>query len=209
MAFVLPGFNAAANYNLTPVVGGIAGPVPGFEGVKSTAFTDALRAAKELEYAAATQFGLAALPQKGAMERLKFNWEEREKERNEFTKPQRMAAIAKLLAPSKKGGQQSRRGGLTGPLDQLRSLTAGFDDLDRSDAIRTAPFYNEVEEFWKETPAPPQPTKVGLPKIVQATVPTSSLPKLNSMEAHAKSRAAFEQSFYESIKKQLNLNTTT
>jgi len=209
MAFVLPGFNAAANYDLTPV-----SKVPGFEYVKSTAFTDALRAAKELEskeleYAAATQFGLAALPQKGAMERLKFNWEEREKERNEFTKPQRMAAIAKLLAPSKKGGQQSRRGGLTGPLDQLRSLTAGFDDLDRSDAIRTAPFHDETAKFWNTMPAPPQPTKVGLPKIVQATVPTSSLPKLNSMEAHAKSRAAFEQSFYESIKKQLNLNTTT
>ena len=203
MAFVLPGFNAAANYDLTPV-----SKVPGFEYVKSTVFTDAFRAAKELEYAAGTQFGLAALPQKGAMERLKFNWEEREKERNEITKPQRMAAIAKLLAPSK-SGQQPRRGGLTGPLDQLRSLTAGFDDLDRSDAIRTAPFHDETAKFWNTMPAPSQPTKVGLPKIVQATVPTSSLPKLNSMEAHAKSRAAFEQSFYESIKKQLNLNTTT
>ena len=203
MAFVLPGFNAAANYDLTPV-----SKVPGFEYVKSTVFTDALRAAKELEYAAATQFGLAALPQKGAMERLKFNWEEREKERNEFTKPQRMAAIAKLLAPSK-SGQQPRRGGLTGPLDQLRSLTAGFDDLDRSDAIRTAPFHDETAKFWNTMPAPSQPTKVGLPTVTKVTAPAVSSPELKNTPALNK---AFESSYTKDLLelvKQLNLNTTT
>ena len=215
MAFVLPSFSAAANYRLTPIAGGIAGPIKGFKDVKSTAFAQALKEANQLEYAAAAQAAGAGLNQLSAVQRqemvndatirgLKLQLEAKEKERNTMTKPQRMAALANLWAPSG-GGRQSSGGDLLGPLKQLSAYQGEMDYLDRSDAIRTAPFYNETAEFWNTMPAPPQPTKIDLPSVTKVTTPAVSPPELKNTPALIQ---AFEKSLLESIANQLGPNTT-
>ena len=204
MAFALPSFNVAANYRLTPTVGGIAGQVPGYK--PSTVFTDALKEAAHLKYAAAAQLATAALPQVSAvkrremldnalMDRLEYATEARQKELNTVTKPQRMAYLSQLLAPSG-GGQQSRGGGIAGPLNQLLGLTRGFDALEVSDSNRLSDLYKADAYAIESLPGPIQSPSVTLPASTKITAPTTAAPELTSMKQQADDRAKWVENLY-------------
>jgi hypothetical protein len=147
--FALPSFSAAANYRLTPVAGGIAGPVPGFKDVKSDLFAKALRDANQIEYAAAVGMADNALKQKSAivrrgmlddatMAQLEFVEEARKKQ----DKRDKLLALAGLTSGGNAlaaGGRQSARGGqrmagsnLLGPLETLVKYNQTQDALDNS-----------------------------------------------------------------------------
>jgi hypothetical protein len=147
--FALPSFSAAANYRLTPVAGGIAGPVPGFKDVKSDLFAKALRDANQIEYAAAVGMADNALKQKSAivrrgmlddatMAQLEFVEEARKKQ----DKRDKLLALAGLTSGGNAlaaGGRQSARGGqrmagsnLLGPLETLAKYHRVQDGLDNS-----------------------------------------------------------------------------
>lgn len=151
--FALPSFSAAANYRLAPVAGGIAGPVPGYQHVKSDLFAKALRDANQIEYAAAVGMADNALKQKSAivrrkmlddattereMKRLEFN-EEAQKRRDKMNNLLALAGLTSGGNALAAGGRQSARGGqrmagsgLLGPLETLVKYGQTQDALDRS-----------------------------------------------------------------------------
>jgi len=193
--FTLPGFNVAANYNLTPVVGGIAGAVPGFEGVKSTVATKRLMDVQMAKAAIAAKFGERALGEKAAnlrqesaldawMDRLEFAEEVRKK----TDKTNKLLALAGLNSGGKqqsvRNGQQQRMAGsgLLGPLETLLKYHQGQDGLDNSMYKQLFPL-NAMDATGQQllgTVPAPSNSQISLPKIPQAGIKVEPAPTVGN-----------------------------
>jgi len=120
-------------YDLTPAIGGIGGPVPGFENVKSDLFAKTLTENEQLAYAAAAklaQTGLSgtalaqrqAIAEEGALDRLKLTQEQAKKN-------QKLKLIQGLLSD---GGNS---GGM-GAVDPMLELLAANKTSRALDSLR-------------------------------------------------------------------------
>ena len=205
MVFILPSFSAAANYRLSPVVGGIAGQVPGFKDVKSDLFAKALRDANQIEYAAAVGMADNALKQKSAivrrgmiddalMDRLEFAEEARKKR----DKTNMLLAMAGLNSGGKqqsvRSGRQQRMAGsgLLGPLETLVKFHQMEDALDTSMYRQLGPLNAmdaKGQELFGTVPAPSN-SQISLPEIPQAGIEVEPAPTVgNTFSEKAKFEA--------------------
>ena len=212
--FTLPSFSAAANYRLSPVVGGIAGQVPGFKDVKSDLFAKALRDANQIEYAAAVGMADNALKQKSAivrrgmiddalMDRLEFAEEARKK----TDKTNKLLALAGLNSGGKqqsvRNGQQQRMAGsgLLGPLETLLKYHQVQDGLDNSMYKQLFPL-NAMDATGQQllgTVPAPSTSQTSLPDISRASIEVEPAPTVgNTFSEKAKFEAEVFKKFIES-----------
>ena len=212
--FTLPSFSAAANYKLSPVVGGIGGQVPGFKDVKSDLFAKALRDANQAEYAAAVGMADNALQQKSAivrrgmiddalMDRLEFAEEVRKK----AEKTNMLFALASGLNSG--GKQQSVRSGqprhagdsLLGPLDTLLKYHKVQDGLDTS-MHKQLGVLNAMDETGQQlfgTVPAPSTSQTSLPEISRAGIEVEPAPTVgNTFSEKAKFEAGLLKKLTES-----------
>ncbi len=191
--FTLPGFNVAANYNLTPVAGGIAGAVPGFK--QSTVFTKGFMDAQMAKAAIAAKLSERALGEKAAnlrqesaldawMDRLEFAEEARKK----TDKTNKLLALAGLNSGGKqqsvRNGQQQRMAGsgLLGPLETLLKYHQVQDGLDNSMYKQLFPL-NAMDATGQQllgTVPAPSNSQISLPKIPQAGIKVEPAPTVGN-----------------------------
>ncbi len=198
MAFVLPGFSAASNYaaSFQPVQ-----PLLMPDNVKSTAFTEALKEANQLEYAAAAQLGKAALLEKGATDRRRLAEEgalERLELSRKMTKAQKLLALAKLGSDLTPG--RDTKGG---PMQDLLAMKQGQKSLSDLRHKRMAGSAMILEGLAKGLPAPPQTgtgSTTDYTKLIPQTTTIEVEPAASTLEKKEADQALALQILREALK---------
>lgn len=207
MAYALPSFSTAANYRLSPVAGGIAGPVPGYKDVKSTRFADTLGEIPALKALIESKLAVAATQQLGATERQKIvtdgamdRLEFAAKMNEKMQKSQTIAALAPAASTTSRtasllgsGGQRSAGGGLFDPLKSLLGYERIQDNLDLSRINRTKPYHDSLRDAFGSLSPSIKPTSVQLPKSSEVLASVTSPPELGSMKEESNARLKFAQ----------------
>lgn len=154
MTFVLPSFSAASNYaaSFQPVA-----PLIMPDNVKSQSFAEALKQANQLEYAAAAQFGKAALDEKSAIFRRQLAEAGAERRAELAREPMPMSKAAKLAALAQLGSGFAPGGGAKGgPMQDLLGMTQAQKSLSTNRHERLAGSAAIRERLMKELPLPAQ-----------------------------------------------------
>lgn len=194
--FALPSFSAAANYRLAPVAGGIAGPVPGYQHVKSEHFVEGLKDLDMAKKAALLTLTDNALKQKSAIVRRGMlddatmaQLEVIEEGRKKQDKRDKLLALAGLTSGGNAlaaGGRQSARGGqrmagsgLLGPLETLTKYNQTQDALDRSMytqmGVLNAMDAN-IKDLLSSVPAASTSGSISLPEMPKAGIQVEPAP---------------------------------